>query len=206
SRIAGALLFSPCPVPGAQPALKPSTVADGLGHDRVRRIISDSKGFLWFCTADGLTRFDGQHFLNFNSATGAPFADINDVLEVPGGDYWIASRGQGLIRFGADIPLEPVSPGTAKRFQAYRIDSDLASNYVSALHRDKMGRFWVGTGGGLYQLLEKPGSVEFRILRMGLTGLSDRSLDILGLTEDPEGSLYVATTFGVVRLLPDGRR
>src|SRR6185503_18961319 len=35
------------------------TVEDGLAHARVRRIVRDARGFLWFCTIDGLSRFDG---------------------------------------------------------------------------------------------------------------------------------------------------
>jgi ligand-binding sensor domain-containing protein len=42
--------------------VKTYTVADGLAHNRVKRIVQDSHGFLWFCTADGLSRFDGYRF------------------------------------------------------------------------------------------------------------------------------------------------
>ncbi|HEY2971100.1 MAG TPA: hypothetical protein VGJ48_01180 [Pyrinomonadaceae bacterium] len=30
-------------------------VADGLAHNRIKRFVQDSHGFLWFCTADGLS-------------------------------------------------------------------------------------------------------------------------------------------------------
>jgi hypothetical protein len=33
--------------------------ADGSVHDNVNRIVKDSRRFLWFCTAGGLSRFDG---------------------------------------------------------------------------------------------------------------------------------------------------
>src|SRR5690349_14495129 len=33
--------------------------ADGLAHNEVNRIVKDARGFLWFCTAEGLSRFDG---------------------------------------------------------------------------------------------------------------------------------------------------
>ncbi|MBL8114184.1 MAG: hypothetical protein JNK60_14985, partial [Acidobacteria bacterium] len=35
------------------------TALDGLPHDRVKRIREDALGFLWFCTTEGLGRFDG---------------------------------------------------------------------------------------------------------------------------------------------------
>src|SRR5260370_33606105 len=38
--------------------LKTYTTADGLAHEHVRRIVRDSRGFLWFCTRDGLSRCD----------------------------------------------------------------------------------------------------------------------------------------------------
>ena len=41
------------------------TTADDLGHNTVNRIVRDSRGLLWFCTAGGLSRFDGYTFTNF---------------------------------------------------------------------------------------------------------------------------------------------
>ncbi len=40
------------------------TTADGLARDRVYKIVSDPHGFLWFCTYDGLSRFDGSVYDN----------------------------------------------------------------------------------------------------------------------------------------------
>ena len=36
------------------------TTADGLAHNVVNRIVADSHGYLWFCTREGLSRFDGS--------------------------------------------------------------------------------------------------------------------------------------------------
>ncbi len=33
--------------------IKTYTVADGLAHNEVNKIVRDSRGFLWFCTAEG---------------------------------------------------------------------------------------------------------------------------------------------------------
>ena len=40
------------------------TTADGLAQNVVNRIVRDSRGFLWFCTQDGLSRYDGYTFTN----------------------------------------------------------------------------------------------------------------------------------------------
>ena len=50
--------------------------ADGLAHNKVNRIVKDSRGFLWFCTAEGLSRFDGYAFANFGTDQGLPHADV----------------------------------------------------------------------------------------------------------------------------------
>lgn len=41
------------------------TTTDGLANNSVRYILQDSKGFLWLCTLNGLSRYDGHHFINF---------------------------------------------------------------------------------------------------------------------------------------------
>ncbi|MGA2591005.1 MAG: hypothetical protein ABSH32_13885 [Bryobacteraceae bacterium] len=46
------------------------TTADGLAGNTIDRIVTDSHGFLWFCTREGLSRFDGYQFYNFGVAQG----------------------------------------------------------------------------------------------------------------------------------------
>ena len=70
--------------------LKPYTTADGLADNDINKIVRDSRGFLWFCTAEGLSRFDGYSFTNFGTDQGLPHANpdrraraITVLLEVP---------------------------------------------------------------------------------------------------------------------------
>src|SRR6185369_7403070 len=49
------------------------TSADGLGSSFVDYLIRDSRGFMWFCTRDGLSRFDGSRFVTYQiSAKNSP--------------------------------------------------------------------------------------------------------------------------------------
>ena len=88
--------------------LKSYTTADGLAHDTVQRIVRDSRGFLWFCTEGGLSRFDGTAFMSFGVDQGFPLAPVYDLLETRNGEYlgrhW---RGSGAFR--------PARPGGAPR-------------------------------------------------------------------------------------------
>src|SRR5262249_14656449 len=86
--------------------IKIYTTADGLPHDQANRIVRDSKGFLWFCTSEGLSRFDGYTFTNYGTAQGLPNRQIIDLLETRSGVYWVATAG-GLCRFNPAAPLQP---------------------------------------------------------------------------------------------------
>ncbi|RBL90386.1 sensor histidine kinase [Chitinophaga flava] len=43
------------------------TDEDGLPQNSIKGIVPDKNGFLWLATENGLTRFDGNYFLNFSS-------------------------------------------------------------------------------------------------------------------------------------------
>src|SRR5438552_15007795 len=69
------------------------TVADGLANNTINKIVRDSRGFLWFCTADGISRFDGYEFRSFGTNEGLPHPYVNDLVETRSGEYWIATNG-----------------------------------------------------------------------------------------------------------------
>src|SRR5258705_1207207 len=78
--------------------IKTYTVADGLAHNAVNKIVRDSRGFLWFCTGEGLSRFDGYTFTNYGRDHGLPNPYVNDFLETSSGEFSVATNG-GLVRF-----------------------------------------------------------------------------------------------------------
>jgi PAS domain S-box-containing protein len=56
------------------------TSSDGLVMDgAILQIMQDSRGFLWFVTGTGISRFDGQSFRNHDSSEGLP--SISRMLE-----------------------------------------------------------------------------------------------------------------------------
>src|SRR5256885_12982437 len=69
--------------------LKSYTTADGLAHNVINKIVRDSRGFLWFCTADGLSRFDGYTFTNYGTEQGLPHPNVTDILETRRGEFWV---------------------------------------------------------------------------------------------------------------------
>ncbi|MGI9068193.1 MAG: ligand-binding sensor domain-containing protein, partial [Pyrinomonadaceae bacterium] len=88
--------------------IKAYTVADGLAHNEINKIVRDSRGFLWFCTAEGLSRFDGYAFTNYGTGDGLPHGAVTDFLETRGGELWLGT-GAGLVRFNPKgVPTDRV--------------------------------------------------------------------------------------------------
>ena len=86
--VSGLVIVGSGVVLGQRLPIKTYTTADGLAHNTVNRIVRDSRGFLWFCTDDGLSRFDGYRFTNYGTDQGLPHGQVNDVLETREGEYW----------------------------------------------------------------------------------------------------------------------
>ena len=59
--------------------IKTYTVADGLLRDDVQKVMQDSRGFLWFCSFEGVSRFDGYGFTNFRTEDGLPERHVRDI-------------------------------------------------------------------------------------------------------------------------------
>ena len=70
-----ALLLSASNISAQQLPVRNYTTADGLPRDFVLSIVRDSRGFLWFCTADGLSRFNGYEFANYGVEQGPAQSD-----------------------------------------------------------------------------------------------------------------------------------
>jgi signal transduction histidine kinase/ligand-binding sensor domain-containing protein len=195
------------------------TTADGLAHDRVKRIVWDPHGFLWLCTPQGLTRFDGSRFVTYGTDDGLPFPSVNDLLITREGTYWIASNGVGVIRFDvlpqrvatassrvavSNRDLHAPSSGGIARFRPFRVSVEASANRVNVLFEDRGGRVWAGTDGGLFLLEASAHHVRFS--RVELIGLgSDFAVQVWALQEDSEGSLWIGSTAGLARRLPNGR-
>jgi ligand-binding sensor domain-containing protein len=45
-------------------------VEEGLANSRVNSVFQDSRGYLWFATWEGLSRFDGAEFRNYGTREG----------------------------------------------------------------------------------------------------------------------------------------
>ncbi|MBZ5617612.1 MAG: hypothetical protein LAQ69_02585, partial [Acidobacteriia bacterium] len=213
------------------------TTADGLARDSVSSIRRDSRGYLWFGTAEGLSIFDGYQFTNYTTADGLPNRAVTDVLETRAGEYWIATY-RGICRF------DPKAT-TGKHCIPYQFSQGVLAGQVNRLIERRDGSIWAGTEGGLWRLtrngdgfsaervpLPSPEVDNLRIFSLfedrdgrlwagshdglfviesgGRTtriGRSDRAKDFFGnVTEDFQGRIWAATSYGICRIAEQGGR
>lgn len=170
---------------------------DGLAPGAVQRIVPDSKGFLWFCTTGGLSRFDGTGFVSFGASEGLGRPPVRDVVEdTDRKTYWVGTL-EGLYRLDGDRP-----PSTGRLFERVPLPVDAG---VTRLLQDRRGRLWVGTMDGLV-VLER-GPLGDRSWRVPTGEEAGRELSpIYALLEDTDGSVWAGTQGdGLLRVAPDGR-
>jgi len=135
SCLAFALSLAAASVRAQQLPVRTYTTADGLPRDLLLRIVRDSHGFLWFCTADGLSRFNGYEFTNYGVEQGLPNPVINDLLETRRGVYWVATNGGGVARFNPS-PLGNGQPQIRNLFTVYPVGDGPSNNRVNVLYED----------------------------------------------------------------------
>jgi ligand-binding sensor domain-containing protein/signal transduction histidine kinase len=206
-----ALIFLSHPVFAERLPVKTYTTADGLPRDEISRIRQDSHGFLWFCTHEGISRFDGVGMTNFTVADGLPDRFVSDFLETQNGTIYIAT-GKGLAR------LNPHGLRNSKEnpmFTVFLPDNPKAEK-IQVLYQDRNNQVWVGTSDGLYKLTEKDGKVELENVSLGeplsssggaIAQPSRATLSVTTILEDSHGILWIGTFGGgLFRLAPDGKR
>ena len=101
--MSGLLLVTPKYLRAGNLPLKLYTSADGLGSSFVNSMSRDSRGFVWFATRDGLSRFDGRDFITYKIGKNADAPGIEQLYESDKGVYWITTTG-GTFRFDSNAP------------------------------------------------------------------------------------------------------
>lgn len=94
------LLLLPAVVRGAAPqtVIEKYSTLDGLTHNRISDIYTDSEGFVWICTWYGVSRFDGYSFKNYSTKPG-DFSPLShnrflSVSEDANGHLWFTTYNQ----------------------------------------------------------------------------------------------------------------
>lgn len=205
-------LIMPRLVPAGHLPTKSYTTFDGLANDSVNKIVRDSRGFLWFCTEEGLSRFDGFQFENYSQTDGLPHRNINDLLETSDGDLLLATTN-GLAVFDPNgvaykwnvltgqLQQASSEPPMFRTFFTPNPTDDPKKRSVLTLTQSPEGKIFAGTGTALYQLTRSGDAWTWHQVESPL--FPDNTV-FANLKFDRSGYLWILASSGIFRMAPDG--
>ncbi|MBS1553066.1 MAG: histidine kinase [Bacteroidetes bacterium] len=75
------------------------TSSEGLASSQVYEMLQDSDGYMWFATANGVSRFDGHKFKNFTSSDGLNSNSIITLTEGSDGGIYFGNEYKGFNKY-----------------------------------------------------------------------------------------------------------
>ncbi len=118
------------------------TIEDGLADNNVTKIAIDSSHNKWFGTVNGVSKFDGKHWINYTEEDGLVSNNIHTLCIGPDGKKW----------FGTNYG---VSCFNDTNWITYTESDGLADNYIKTIAIDSEGSKWFGTyGSGVSKLTD----------------------------------------------------
>ena len=153
----------------------------------VTALAQTTDGYLWVGTTDGLLRFDGISFEQYQPEVGSLLAtSVSALMAVPDGGLWV-----GFTRGGASF----IKNGRVKNYS----DPDgFPVSTVRRFARDRTGAIWVAAVGGFARLEGQQWQRAY----------SDRNFPhtASALLVDRRGTLWVATGSQIVYLSAGEKR
>ncbi|HEX6053671.1 MAG TPA: two-component regulator propeller domain-containing protein [Gemmatimonadaceae bacterium] len=173
------VLLAAAPVEAQTLNFRQYTGAEGLPQAQVMGIRQDSRGYMWFGTYGGLSRFDGAEFRTYTQDDGLSSNAVFDIVEHPDGRLLIATSGGLCIK-------------TRNRFDCLRQTDGLVSDNTRNIALDARGGIWIGTLRGLSYFAD--GKFRNYTTADGLP--AER---IIRVVADSAGRVWAATPRGLVR-------
>lgn len=140
----GLLLLAQTAVLAERLPIQTFTTRNGLRSNTILKLTKDSRGFIWFSTRDGLSRFDGYRFVNYSTEDGLPVPTINHFLESSRGVYWVATNGGGVCRFDPRPSTSATAAGTRRMhrrgWRSFRRSSPTRSSNAPPIPRPAPSR------------------------------------------------------------------
>ncbi len=173
--------------------------ADGLPNNQIQCIYQDRKGWVWLGTSQGLSRFDGYHFVNFipdpDDTTSLSGNLVRVIFEDSKGNLLIGTENGGLNVFDHEKEyfLHP-----------YKNHPEFSSREasVNSITKDRNGNLYVGTDRNLLKI-DTTGILttinpELVPLSNDFSGSFIREVQF-----DETGNLWIGTTDGLFLYYPE---
>ncbi|MBC7773331.1 MAG: hypothetical protein H7210_12610 [Pyrinomonadaceae bacterium] len=191
-------------------SLRQFTGEDGLCNDRVRGIQEDKSGNMYFTTADGISKFDGQAFTTLIPVKGNPpdkewRLDPDDLWFPAGQDAGVVYRYDGTILHCLEFPKTKLGDEHFARFPRSQFPNMRFNPYdVYSILKDSKGTLWFGTGTGRGALgVCRYDGKSFTWISSDELGFGDVALCVRSTAEDKDGKFWFSNTLNRFDVLPN---
>ncbi len=174
---------------------------DGLSNSNVFSITQDHQGFIWFATADGLNRFDGNNIVTYrhNADSEHSIADnfIRKIFIDSENTLWVGTEN-GLSRY--NIELDNFDTFINKTND----NSSLKDNFIWDIYQNKNladSLLWISTTKGLQTLSVKSGVNNIKFKRIKIRNYDDRIREIKTIFQDKQQNYWLGTFDKGIHLL-----
>lgn len=112
---------------------------NGLLHNNVKFVFSDSKKHLWVCSPGTLIYYldNFNTVKKFSDVPGLKSFSTNSVCEDKNNNIWIASVGDGVFKYNG------------KYFENFNVSNGLRSNFCYGIASDNKNGIWVAHSNGI---------------------------------------------------------
>lgn len=138
------------------------TADNGLPSSEVFHAVQDHKGFMWFATNEGVSRFDGYQFYNYSNMEGLPENTILEIFEDEINRLWFISISGKLAWYQNDSIYPYPYNKTITNFKEGKDYPIKKSFYVDSLSNVTAGFYQrnlvnISSKGELTKLIPKNG-------------------------------------------------
>jgi ligand-binding sensor domain-containing protein/serine phosphatase RsbU (regulator of sigma subunit) len=159
---------------------KTYTTQNGLVGSQINNIFQDSKGFIWFATTSGVSRFNGKTFQNYTTNEGLVSNNVTFITEDKTKNIWIATTA-GVSKFDGS------------KFKNYTTKEGLTKDEVFCIYVDNQNKIWLAINEGGINILEH-NSIKAISKKEGLP--DERVFSII---QDQRGDFWFTMQKGIVK-------
>ncbi|KRT15207.1 hypothetical protein ASU31_15220 [Pedobacter ginsenosidimutans] len=170
-------------------------ISNGLSDNQINSIYKDYKGFMWFGTMAGLSRFDGHDFKifrhNSKDSSSLPNGYVIGIFEGPQKQLWVRSN-EGFSIY--DHTSEKFERFQQKHYRKYKIPS----GYLKNVKTDSGRKLYFNIQNhGIYCYDSKTNTTIKYTLKGELIGALENA-EVSDFIDDLKGNLWIIYTNGVL--------
>ena len=135
-----------------KPAFTNYSMSEGLPSSEVYHAMQDSKGYIWFATSMGVSRYNGYEFLNFSLQDGLPDLTVFNIYEDYKGRIWFTSFSGKLSYYYQDSVYQ-------YKYND-RLQEKFKMHYKSSIYVDEEDNIYLSVFCAGYFVVNKKGEIK----------------------------------------------